>query len=78
MSDIQARVAAVIARQLKIDAARVRPEATFRDDLGADSLAVVELILAMEAEFGFSIPDDQAEKIRTVNDAVSYIQARAA
>ena len=75
MSEIQQRVTKIIIQQLNVEADRVKPESVFIQDLGADSLALVELILTMEEEFGFSIPDDEAEKIRTVNDAISFIEA---
>lgn len=75
MSEIQDRVTRIIVQQLKVEPERVVPRATFIQDLGADSLALVELILAMEEEFNFSIPDDDAEAIRTVQDAIGFIEA---
>jgi acyl carrier protein len=60
-----------------VDRSEVTPEAVFVDDLGADSLDLVELIMAMEEEFGFEIADEEAEKLRTVQDVISFIQARA-
>jgi acyl carrier protein len=74
MSDIQEKVKAIICEQLDVDAETVVPEASFVDDLGADSLDQVELIMAMEEEFDVSIPDEDAEKIVTVKDAIEYIE----
>lgn len=65
----------VIVQQLNVDAAQVKPEAEFVKDLGADSLDVVELVMALEEKFDIEIPDEQAEKISTVNDVVAYIEA---
>lgn len=77
MSDIQNRVKAIIVDKLGVDEAEVKPEASFTNDLGADSLDTVELIMEFEKEFGITIPDDQAEKITTVGDAISFIEANA-
>ncbi|MCF0159982.1 MAG: acyl carrier protein [Bacteroidaceae bacterium] len=77
MSEIEARVKAIIADKLSVEETEVKPEASFTNDLGADSLDTVELIMEFEKEFGISIPDDQAEKISTVGDAVAYIEANA-
>ncbi len=74
MSDIASRVKAIIADKLGVDEAEVTPEANFTNDLGADSLDTVELIMEFEKEFNIAIPDDQAEGIATVNDAVKYIE----
>jgi acyl carrier protein len=74
MSDIQEKVKAIICDQLDVDADTVVPEASFVEDLGADSLDQVELIMAMEEEFDVSIPDEDAEKIITVKDAIEYIE----
>ena len=74
MSDIQEKVKAIICEQLDVEAETVVPEASFVDDLGADSLDQVELIMAMEEEFDVSIPDEDAEKIVTVKDAIEYIE----
>jgi acyl carrier protein len=63
--------------KLGVERSEVTPEAVFVDDLGADSLDLVELIMAMEEEFGFEIADEEAEKLRTVQDVISFIQARA-
>jgi acyl carrier protein len=75
MSEIESKVVAIIVDKLGVDEADVKPEASFTNDLGADSLDTVELIMEFEKEFGVNIPDDQAEKIATVGDAISYIEA---
>ena len=77
MSEIASRVKAIIVDKLGVEESEVKNEACFTNDLGADSLDTVELIMEFEKEFGISIPDDQAEKITTVGDAVSYIEANA-
>lgn len=77
MSDVAARVKAIIVDKLGVEETEVTPEASFTNDLGADSLDTVELIMEFEKEFGLSIPDDQAEKITTVGDAISFIEAKA-
>lgn len=77
MSEISERVKAIIVDKLGVSEAEVTPEATFQQDLGADSLDTVELIMEFEKEFGISIPDDKAETIQTVGDAISYIEANA-
>ena len=77
MSEIASRVKAIIVDKLGVEESEVKNEASFTNDLGADSLDTVELIMEFEKEFGISIPDDQAEKIATVGDAVSYIEANA-
>ena len=77
MSEIASRVKAIIVDKLGVEESEVTTEASFTHDLGADSLDTVELIIEFEKEFGISIPDDQAEKIGTVGDAVSYIEANA-
>ena len=77
MSDITSRVKAIIVDKLGVDETEVTPEATFTNDLGADSLDTVELIMELEKEFNITIPDDQAEKIVTVGDAISYVEANA-
>ena len=74
---IQPKVKEVIVEQLGVDPERVKLEASFIDDLGADSLDTVELVMAFEEEFGVEIPDDAAEKILTVKDAIAFIQANA-
>lgn len=73
MSEIEAKVKEIIVDKLGVDAADVTPEASFTNDLGADSLDTVELIMEFEKVFDTTIPDDQAEKITTVGDAVKYI-----
>lgn len=75
MSEIASRVKAIIVDKLGVEESEVTTEASFTNDLGADSLDTVELIMEFEKEFGISIPDDQAEKIQTVGDAISYIEA---
>ena len=77
MSEIEARVKAIIVDKLGVDESEVTPTASFTNDLGADSLDTVGLIMELEKEFGMSIPDDQAEKIATVQDAVDYIANNA-
>lgn len=74
MSNIAEQVRAVIADKLGIDLKEINEESSFNNDLGADSLDTVELIMEFEKEFKFSIPDEQAEKIKTVGDAIKYIQ----
>jgi acyl carrier protein len=69
-----AKVKEIIVDQLGVEAEEVTPEAHFIEDLGADSLDIVELVMALEEEFGLEIPDEEAEKISTVNDAVEYIR----
>ncbi|MFB0959686.1 MAG: acyl carrier protein [Flavobacteriales bacterium] len=73
MSEIHSKVTAIIVDKLGVDEAEVTNEASFIDDLGADSLDTVELIMEFEKEFNIAIPDDQAEKIGTVGQAVDYI-----
>lgn len=77
MSDIASRVNAIIVDKLGVDESEVTTEASFTNDLGADSLDTVELIMEFEKEFNIAIPDDQAEKIATVGDAVAYIEEHA-
>ena len=74
MSEIANDVKAIIVDKLGVDEKEVTPEANFTNDLGADSLDTVELIIEFEKKFGISIPDDQAEKIATVGDAIKYIE----
>ena len=72
--DIEAKVKEIIVQQLGVDAEKVSLDASFVDDLGADSLDVVELVMAFEEEFGVEIPDEAAEKIGNVKDAVEYLK----
>lgn len=74
MSDIATRVKAIIVDKLGVDESEVTPEASFTNDLGADSLDTVELIMEFEKEFNIAIPDEQAEKIGSVQEAISYIE----
>ena len=73
--DIAERVATIVTNQLDVDREKVKPEASFINDLGADSLDIVELVMELEEEFDMSIPDEDAEKIRTVGEAIEYIQS---
>ena len=73
-SEIFEKVKKIIADKLDIEEDKITPESSFLDDLGADSLYIVELIMELEEEFGIEIPDEDAEKIRTVADAVKYIE----
>jgi acyl carrier protein len=73
MSDVEAKVKKIVVEHLGVDEAKVSDDASFIDDLGADSLDTVELVMAFEEEFGVEIPDDAAENIVTVRDAVKYI-----
>ena len=77
MSEVAAKVKAIIVDKLGVEESEVTNAASFTNDLGADSLDTVELIMEFEKEFGISIPDDQTEKIATVGDAISYIEANA-
>ena len=74
MSEIESKVKEIISDKLGVDEADVKPEASFTNDLGADSLDTVELIMEFEKSFNITIPDDQAEKIATVGDAIAYIE----
>jgi acyl carrier protein len=74
MADVEQKVKDIIINELGVEAEKVTPEAKFVDDLGADSLDTVELVMAFEEEFGMEIPDEDAEKLQTVGDAISYIQ----
>lgn len=73
---LEAKVKNIIVEQLGVDGERVKPEASFIDDLGADSLDIVELVMAMEEEFDLEIPDEAAEKLRTVGDVTKYLQSK--
>lgn len=75
MSNIVERVIKIVVEQLGVDEAEVKPEASFVDDLGADSLDTVELVMALEEEFDTEIPDEEAEKITTVQAAIDYISS---
>ena len=75
MSDIESRVKAIVCEQLGVEESEVTAEASFIDDLGADSLDTVELVMALEEEFGTEIPDEEAEKITTVQLAIDYVKA---
>ena len=77
MSTVFDRVKKVVVEQLSVEESLVTPEASFTADLGADSLDTVELVMAFEEEFGCEIPDEEAEKIATVQDAVNYIEANS-
>jgi acyl carrier protein len=74
MSDIEARVKKIVAEHLDVDEEKITSNASFTDDLGADSLDQVELVMAFEEEFGIEIPDEAAEKIATIDDAVRFIE----
>jgi len=78
MSDAADRVKKIVVEHLGVDESKVTEDASFVDDLGADSLDTVELVMAFEEEFGVEIPDDAAEKIVTVRDAITYIREHAA
>ena len=74
---VEKKVMGIIAEQLGIEESEIKPEATFIDDLGADSLDIVELVMAMEEEFNLEIPDEDAEKIKSVQDVINYIKERS-
>ncbi len=74
--DLEQRIKEIIADQLGVEVEKLNPEAKFVEDLGADSLDVVELVMAFEEEFGIEIPDEDAEKIRTVGDVMNYLKER--
>ena len=78
MSETAERVKKIVVEHLGVESEKVTEEASFLDDLGADSLDIVELVMAFEEEFGVEIPDDAAEKIGTVKDAIDYIEANKA
>lgn len=77
MSDVKSKVVSIIVDKLGVEESEVSAEASFTNDLGADSLDTVELIMEFEKEFNIAIPDDQAENIQTVGDAISYIEEHA-
>ncbi len=76
VKEIEAKIKEIIVEQLNIDESEVTPEASFIDDLGADSLDIVELVMAIEEAFDIEIPDEDAEKIRTVKDAIEYVKKK--
>ena len=78
MSEIAEKVKSIVAEQLGVKAEEVKDDAKFIDDLGADSLDTVELVMALEEEFGAEIPDEDAEKLTTVGEAVKYVEGKAA
>ena len=73
---LEDRVSAIVVEQLGVTQEELAPEASFIDDLGADSLDIVELVMAMEEEFDIEIPDDDAEKIQTIEDVITYVKAK--
>ena len=77
MADVSEKVKSIIVEQLQVDEAEVTPGASFQEDLGADSLAVVELVMQFEEAFDIQIPDEDAEKIKTVKDAIEYIESHS-
>ena len=76
MADIESRVRDIIVNELGVEPSKVTAEASFVDDLGADSLDTVELVMSFEEEFGIEIPDEDAEKMETVGDAVAYLEGK--
>jgi acyl carrier protein len=77
MASVKERVIKIVADQLGVEEEKIVPEASFVDDLGADSLDTVELVMALEEEFDAEIPDEEAEKITTVQETIDYIESRA-
>ena len=75
MADM-AKITSIIVEQLGVEADKVKPEASFIDDLGADSLDIVELVMAIEEEFDIEVPDEEAEKLKTVQDVASYLEGK--
>jgi acyl carrier protein len=73
----ETKVREIIAKELEVDVKQLTPEAKFIEDLGADSLDIVELVMALEEEFGLDIPDEDADKLKTVGDAMNYLQQHA-
>lgn len=78
MASVQEKITETVVEQLSAKAEDVKPEASFVDDLGADSLDVVELVMALEEEFDIEIPDEEAEKLQTVKDVIDYVEAKQA
>ncbi len=78
MADVSAKVKEIIVSKLGVDAAQITPEASFTNDLGADSLDTVELVMEFEKAFNIQIPDEDAEKIATVGDAIKYLSSKSA
>ena len=78
MADVSSKVKEIIVSKLGVDAAQITPEASFTNDLGADSLDTVELVMEFEKAFNLQIPDEDAEKIATVGDAIKYLSAKTA
>ncbi len=76
-AEIEAKIIKIVADQLNVDEGEITPDSSFVDDLGADSLDTVELVMAFEEEFGVEIPDEDAEKIQSVQNAIDYIAAKA-
>jgi len=76
MADIEKRIIEMIAEQLGKDAGEITAEMSFADDLGADSLDLVELIMSVEEEFGIEVPDEEAEKIKLVQDAIDFVKSK--
>jgi len=77
MSDLAERVKKIVVEHLDVDPAKVEPKASFIDDLGADSLDIVELVMAFEEEFGIDVPDEEAEKLQSVGDVIRYVEENA-
>ena len=77
MSAVEEKVKSIVVNQLGVNEEEVTKEASFVEDLGADSLDIVELVMALEEEFGIEIPDEEAEKIRTVGEAITFIEAKS-
>lgn len=76
--DIEAKVKEIISQELDVDPGKIEADASFMEDLGADSLALVEMVLKFETEFNIDIPDEDTEKIQTVGDAINYVKEKAA
>ncbi len=76
MSALETKIKGIVVEQLGVEEGKVKAEASFIDDLGADSLDIVELVMAMEEEFDLEIPDEAAEKLRTVGDVTKYLQSK--